>query len=80
MTQNSQKEDEPVQAGLKQGNPNRRCAYPGCTTTLSIYNSDFMCWVHADERTRARYDRVAAGRIGAYPRPARVEPAEPSTH
>jgi hypothetical protein len=40
----------------------RRCLYPGCTTALSIYNSDVLCWTHADERTRAQFDRVSATR------------------
>lgn len=26
--------------------PGRRCAAPGCTTTLSRYNGDPMCWIH----------------------------------
>jgi hypothetical protein len=38
----------------------RRCLYPGCTTALSVYNSDVLCWTHADERTRARFDHRSA--------------------
>lgn len=38
----------------------RCCAYAGCTTRLSVYNSDFLCWTHADVTTRARFERAAA--------------------
>lgn len=38
----------------------RRCAYAGCTTRLSMYNSDFLCWTHADARTRAHFERTTA--------------------
>jgi hypothetical protein len=37
----------------------RRCLYPGCPTTLSDYNSDVLCWTHADERTRVHFDRAS---------------------
>lgn len=69
-----------MQADPRQHKPDRRCAWAGCTTTLSIYNSDYLCWVHADERTRARYERVVTGRIGAVPQPRGAEPTEASTH
>ena len=69
-----------MKASPQQHNPNRRCAFLGCTTTLSVYNSDFMCWVHADECTRARYERVATGRVGAFQRAADVEPTQASTY
>jgi hypothetical protein len=36
----------------------RRCAYPGCVTTLSRYNSDYLCWTHADVKTRAQFDNL----------------------
>lgn len=36
----------------------RCCAYAGCTTRLSVYNSDFLCWTHADATTRARFERA----------------------
>ena len=36
----------------------RRCLYAGCTTSLSIYNSDVLCWTHADEKTRSQFDLV----------------------
>jgi len=26
----------------------RVCAYPGCATTLSVYNRTDRCWQHAD--------------------------------
>lgn len=37
----------------------RRCLFPRCTTSLSMYNSDVLCWTHADEKARSRFDRVA---------------------
>ena len=40
--------------------PGRRCALPGCPTTLSVYNSDHLCFMHADVRTRAPFERRAA--------------------
>lgn len=43
------------------GGSERCCAYEGCTTRLSIYNSDFLCWTHADVKTRARFETVSAG-------------------
>jgi hypothetical protein len=39
----------------------RCCLYEGCTTRLSVYNSDFLCWTHADVKTRARFERVSSG-------------------
>jgi hypothetical protein len=38
----------------------RFCAYAGCTTRLSVYNSDFLCWTHADMTTRASFERKTA--------------------
>ena len=63
-----------VGSSQTQDGTKRRCAYEGCTTTLSIYNVDVLCFVHADERTRAGYDR-ASGRM----RPQQTREAEPST-
>ena len=40
--------------------PGRRCAAPGCPTVLSVYNSDHLCFTHADVRTRAPFERKAA--------------------
>jgi hypothetical protein len=40
--------------------PGRRCAAPGCLTVLSVYNSDYLCFAHADVRTRAPFERRAA--------------------
>jgi hypothetical protein len=40
----------------------RCCAYAGCTTRLSVYNSDFLCWTHADVRTRAQFEKVSISR------------------
>jgi hypothetical protein len=37
----------------------RSCAFAGCTTRLSVYNSDFLCWTHADVTTRARFEQRA---------------------
>ena len=31
---------------------NRKCAYPGCTRTLSIYNHEPFCHVHRDRATK----------------------------
>jgi hypothetical protein len=36
----------------------RRCSAPGCKTTLSKYNSDHLCFVHADAVSRLRFERV----------------------
>jgi hypothetical protein len=35
----------------------RCCAYAGCMTRLSVYNSDFLCWTHADATTRALFEQ-----------------------
>ena len=44
--------------------PGRRCAAPGCPTVLSVYNSDHLCFAHADVKTRAPFERrVASLRI-----------------
>ncbi|HEY7667294.1 MAG TPA: hypothetical protein VIE12_04130 [Actinomycetota bacterium] len=37
--------------------PRRQCSAPGCVTVLSIYNSDHLCFAHADLVTRARFER-----------------------
>jgi hypothetical protein len=42
----------------------RRCAATDCPTVLSIYNSDHLCFMHADVRTRARYERRSSPMIG----------------
>jgi hypothetical protein len=46
----------------------RRCPAEGCTTILSSYNSDYLCFAHADERTRARFERPrpAPDRLALY--------------
>lgn len=36
----------------------RRCTAPGCTTTLSMYNSDHLCFAHADAVSRMRFERM----------------------
>ncbi len=43
--------------------PRRVCLHPECTTTLSVYNVDYLCFTHADERSRARFDRRFQPRI-----------------
>jgi hypothetical protein len=59
--------------GEKSGSE-RRCAYAGCTTRLSIYNSDFLCWAHADATTRARFERTTARPVADSVRwPARTD-------
>jgi hypothetical protein len=40
--------------------PGRRCRYPGCVTVLSVYNFGVLCWSHADEKARNRFDRRSA--------------------
>jgi len=33
---------------LKTSAENRKCAFPNCTRTLSIYNHDTYCHIHRD--------------------------------
>ena len=33
----------------------RRCIAPDCTTMLSRYNSDHLCFAHADEASQGRF-------------------------
>jgi hypothetical protein len=40
------------------GSRGRRCQYPDCTTTLSAYNPDRLCWVHGRAVAFERLDRV----------------------
>jgi hypothetical protein len=40
------------------GSRGRRCRYPDCTTTLSAYNPDRLCWVHGRTVAFERLDRV----------------------
>ena len=49
------------------GREARQCQYPGCLTRLSVYNSDYLCWTHADVKTRARFDSLT--RRAEPPRP-----------
>ena len=28
----------------------RRCAIPGCPTTLSVYNHGYLCFVHSNQK------------------------------
>lgn len=28
----------------------RRCAMPGCPTTLSVYNHGYLCFMHSSEK------------------------------
>ena len=37
----------------------RRCSAPDCPTVLSAYNSDHLCFVHADERVRRSFERAS---------------------
>jgi hypothetical protein len=57
--------------GERTRDPGRTCSAPGCTTVLSVYNSDHLCFMHADEVTRARFEH----RGRAAPR-FRFEPVE----
>jgi hypothetical protein len=44
----------------KQDKRERCCSVSGCTTKLSRYNtSNDLCFAHADEMTRARFEEVA---------------------
>lgn len=43
------------------GDQRRRCAYPECTTKLSTYNPDRMCWMHGRTVAFARLDRAPLG-------------------
>ncbi len=47
--------------------------YPDCTTLLSVYNSDYLCFAHADEKTRARFQRAFEPRLG----PVRYQQSTP---
>lgn len=40
----------------------RRCQYPECTTTLSAYNPDRLCWMHGRAVVFARLERWAVTR------------------
>ena len=44
---------------LTKRDPSRRCSAPGCSTLLSLYNSDHLCFVHGDERSRTAFERVS---------------------
>ena len=35
----------------------RYCRASGCTTKLSRYNASSLCYVHADEQSRTRFER-----------------------
>ena len=43
--------------GAVNDDPKRECSAPDCMTVLSIYNADHLCFLHADEVTRARFER-----------------------
>lgn len=43
--------------------PERQCSAPGCVTVLSIYNTDHLCFAHADVASRARFERTGPVRI-----------------
>jgi len=64
----------------KQHKQDRRCAWVGCTTTLSMYNSDYLCWVHADERTRTRHERIVTSGIGPDQRAPRAGRSDVGSH
>jgi hypothetical protein len=40
--------------------PARVCAAPDCSTLLSIYNADHLCFLHADEESRSAFERASA--------------------
>jgi hypothetical protein len=43
--------------------PGRRCLNEGCATVLSSYNVGVLCWTHADEKARTRFDRRTASKF-----------------
>ena len=49
--------------GAIERDPERRCSAPGCPTVLSIYNTDHLCFAHADVASRARFERTGPSRI-----------------
>ena len=53
--------------------PRRQCAAPGCTTVLSMYNSDRLCFTHADLASRARFEHRGPARIEQEPYRQRID-------
>ncbi|MFA5293542.1 MAG: hypothetical protein WC496_10965 [Phycisphaerae bacterium] len=43
---------------LKTSPVDRKCAFPGCTHTLSIYNHEPYCHVHRDQIPRDQRHRL----------------------
>jgi hypothetical protein len=38
------------EVGGDDGPKARRCAIPGCPTTLSVYNHGYLCFVHSNQK------------------------------
>ena len=53
--------------------PRRQCSAPGCTTVLSMYNSDHLCFTHADVASRARFEPRGPARIEREPYRQRID-------
>lgn len=53
--------------------PERQCSAPGCVTVLSIYNTDHLCFAHADVASRARFERTGPVRIEQAPYRHRID-------
>jgi len=53
--------------------PERQCSAPGCVTVLSIYNTDHLCFAHADVASRARFERTSPQRIESVPYRHRID-------
>jgi hypothetical protein len=53
--------------------PERQCSAPGCVTVLSIYNTDHLCFAHADVASRARFERTGPVRIEHPPYRHRID-------
>ncbi len=43
---------------LKTSAENRKCRFPGCTNTLSIYNHHDYCHVHLDQMPQEKKPKV----------------------
>ena len=55
--------------------PGRQCLSPECTTVLSIYNSDHLCFTHADAASRARFERTGPARTSLTLYHQRLDPS-----
>jgi hypothetical protein len=51
----------------------RKCSAPDCPTVLSVYNSDHLCFAHADSVTRARFERRVSAETRLTPYRQRID-------